>query len=110
MGTIERKRVMRADASQGRRRFGVNGEDGILADAVLVGAETAEDFREVLDEHRARFRRQDQVESALLDDVAVLWWRMRRAQAIETEWLEHELEQEAPGNERARMGGAFGRL
>ena len=106
----DKKPVSRARAAGGRRRSDDGSDDAELAAAVLVGGETRESFQAVLDEHRKRFGELDEVEDALVGDAATLWWRLRRAVAIEGSWIDEELEREPEGDERARIAKAFGRL
>ena len=102
--------MARARAARGRARHLDGKPDGRLAQSVLIGQESAEGFQEVLEEHRAHFGGLRGVEGAMLEDAASLWWRMRRARAVETEWLEQELEQQDAGDERTRIANAFAKL
>jgi hypothetical protein len=108
--TTTKKPVSRARRSRGRRRASTPEADELLAQCVLVEGESAEGFRDVVEQHRARFGEVNEFESAMVEDAALLWWRMRRAHAVETEWLEQELEKEEPGDERRRIGNGFARL
>src|SRR5438067_12822356 len=81
-----------------------------LAGSVLSAGESVEAFEEVMREHRARFGGADEVEQAIVEDLTALWWRTRRAQEVETEWLEQEVGQEGDEDERVRIARAMGRL
>ena len=78
---------------------------------VVLELEWRQGFRDSLENHRARFKPMDSLENELLEDAVALWWRMQRAQAMETEMLELELQQEPEEDASlTRIARAMGRL
>jgi len=108
----EKKPVSRKLKSPGEQPVDENDERA--GKHVVLELEWRQGFRDSLENHRARFKPMDSLENELLEDAVALWWRMQRAQAMETEMLELELQQEpeedAPMTRIARaMGGCWTR-
>src|SRR5947207_5059715 len=67
---------------------------GLTANTVVLTNESKDRFDQVLDSYADHFQPQDEVEMDLVEELAVAKWRQRRAWAIETATLDHELDQQ----------------
>jgi hypothetical protein len=68
---------------------------GLSAKAILLPAESREQFQLLLDAHIQQFQPANAVEMDLVEAMAVARWRLRRIWAIETSLLDHELQRRA---------------
>lgn len=95
---------------EGKARSAMNAlRHGLLAKQVVVGNESPDGFRMLLDEHVERFGELDGVESGMLEEMAASYWRMRRAWAIEQRWMEQAIAA-SPTGDMDEIANAFGSL
>jgi hypothetical protein len=96
---------------EGKKRSSRNAyRHGLLAKTVIIGSESAANFRSLVAQHEEHFGPLDGVELGLLEEMASAYWRMRRSWAIEKEWLEQNLQAQDSPNEVTRIAKAFGDL
>src|SRR5581483_1596163 len=60
---------------------------GLLARCVVLPDESAESFADLLRQYLDRFQPADDIELALVEELASSFWRVRRAWAVETRAL-----------------------
>jgi hypothetical protein len=72
--------------------------------------ESSECFDELVTQHQERFAPADGVEFAMIEEMVAANWRMRRAWAIENRLMEKAIRNQPPGDEAARIAGAFSDL
>jgi hypothetical protein len=72
--------------------------------------ESSECFDELVTQHQERFAPADGVEFAMIEEMVAANWRMRRAWAIENRLMEKAIRNQPPGDEAARIAGAFSQL
>ena len=94
----------KARSSQNARRH------GYLSRMVVTGPESEDGLREVLDEHLRRFSNLDGVEFGMLEEMAVACWRMRRAWAVEKEWMDRLIASRPDQAGITTIASAFGDL
>ena len=94
----------KARSSQNARRH------GFLSRMVITGAESEEGLREILDQHLHRFSNLDGVEFGMLEEMAVAYWRMRRAWAVEKEWMDRIISSQPDQAGITTIASAFGNL
>jgi hypothetical protein len=74
--------------AQGKLRSSQNAiRHGLLAKAILLDTESADNFQQLHDQFTRRFQPADDVEVAIVEDLVACMWRRRRACAIETHAL-----------------------
>ncbi|MGB7721106.1 MAG: hypothetical protein WBL65_14465, partial [Bryobacteraceae bacterium] len=83
---------------------------GLLAKCVVLENESSECFDELVTQHQERFAPADGVEFAMIEEMVAANWRMRRAWAIENRLMEKAIRNQPPGDEAARIAGAFSDL
>jgi hypothetical protein len=97
--------------AEGKRHSSLNAtRHGLLAKSVVLENESADAFRELVKQHLARFGPADDIELAFLEEMAVTFWRQRRAWAIETQLLQNGVDGSAEESEVARIAAAFASL
>jgi hypothetical protein len=80
---------------------------GLLAQCVVLCNESREGFDAYLDQHIRRYNPIDDVELAIVEEMVVAIWRLRRAWAMETRLLDDAILAREPGDELGRLTGAF---
>src|SRR6266542_5662679 len=75
----------KARSTQSARRH------GFLSKMVITGAESEEGLKDIVNEHLRRFGYLDGVEFGMIEEMAVAYWRMRRAWFVEKEWLDQHV-------------------
>ena len=96
---------------QGKARSSQNAlRHGLLAQCVVVGEESNEDFQHLLSEHLDRFGPLDGVEYAMLEEMAAAYWRMRRIWAIEQDWMQKEIDSRVSPDALGRISDSFANL
>jgi len=80
---------------------------GLLAKCVVLTNECRENFEILMAQHIDRYRPADDVELSVVEEMAVAFWRMRRAKAIETRLFDDAIHTREPGDEVGRITGAF---
>ena len=83
---------------------------GLLAKQVVLSNEATANFDELVAQHIHKFGPADGVELAMIEEMAAAYWRLRRAWAIETKWMDEGMEAAAPRGEVARIAAAFSAL
>jgi hypothetical protein len=115
----KRLRANRANAARstgpvtdaGKARVAGNAtRHGLLAAQILIGNESAENFKTLCDIIVRRFEPVDGFEYSLVEELAASYWRLRRAWALETEMFENAMEKQTARRQLARMDAAFGEL
>ncbi len=93
MSSLRRINASRANGARsrgpvtaaGKARSAANAlRHGLLARAVVLEAESAEAFQEMLDDFVLRFQPSDSVELTLVEEMAAALWRQRRCWVVET--------------------------
>jgi hypothetical protein len=83
---------------------------GLLAKQVLIGNESAGNFKALCDILLQRFAPVDDFEYGLIEELASAYWRLRRAWALETEMLENAMQKQTARRQLARMDATFAEL
>lgn len=79
-------------SNAGKSRSSMNAvKHGAYSSAILVLGESREDFESLLLEMRASLLPEGPLEHRVVDRIALLWWRLERAQRVERETLEQAL-------------------
>ena len=92
---------------QGKERSSANAlRHGLLAKRVVLENESSECFDDLVTRHIEHFAPADEVEFGMFEEMAVAYWRMRRACAIEDHLLEKAIRNQPPGDEVARIDAA----
>ena len=96
----------------GKRRSSSNAlRHGLLANSVLVGAESRPQFDSLVASHLERFDPVDGVEFGMIEEMASSYWRMRRLWAIERRLVDDTLaRQDQNTDELDRLTAAFSAL
>ena len=93
---------------QGKERSSANAlRHGLLAKCVVLESESSECFDDLVTRHIEYFAPADGVEFGMVEEMAVAYWRMRRACAIEDRLLEKAIRNQPPGDEAARIDAAL---
>jgi len=96
---------------EGKERASTNAlRHGLLAKCIVLENESSECFDELVTQHQERFAPADGVEFAMIEEMVAANWRMRRAWAIENRLMEKAIRNQPPGDEAARIAGAFSDL
>jgi len=96
---------------QGKEASSANAiRHGLLARCVVIKGESREAFQATLARYIERFQPADEVEMALVEEMAAAFWRLRRSWAIETSLLDHAIDAEPSGDGIDRMAKAFSSL
>src|SRR5574340_30470 len=94
---------------EGKRRASMNAlRHGMLARCAVLENDSPEAFRAVVAQHIARLEPADGVELGIIEEMALAFWRMRRAWAVETRTLDHAVAAQPLGDEIGRIAAAFG--
>jgi hypothetical protein len=80
---------------------------GLLAKCVVLRTESRENFDILLAQHIDRYRPADDVELSVVEEMASVFWRLRRTWAIETRLHDDAINAREPGDEIGRLAGAF---
>ena len=84
---------------------------GLSAKAIVLPAESQDDYERLLAAYVARFRPADQIEMDLVEAMAVARWRLRRIATIEAHMLDNAMSagvtQHAPQNHNQRLARVF---
>jgi hypothetical protein len=93
---------------EAQRRSSLNAiRHGLLSECVVLPGESVEGFAELLAQHIGRFDPADGVEFGMIEEMAAAYWRLRRAWAIENQLLTDAMAAQPPGDDLARIAGAF---
>jgi hypothetical protein len=82
---------------------------GLLAEQVAIGVESPEGFANELEQFEHRIQPIDDVETAIVEDMTLASWRLRRIYATEKIWLDEAIDC-APGNGPEILGAAMRNL
>ncbi|SRR5579871_343418 len=97
--------------TQGKARSSQNAlTHGLLADCIVLPGESQQGFDALIDQHLERFGPADAIEEGIIEEMCAAYWRIRRAWAIENEWMTAELDALADGDPRGRAAKAFRKL
>jgi hypothetical protein len=119
MSSLRRINSSRANGARSRGPITLEGKEhastnalrhGLLAKRVVLESESSECFDELVTQHIQRFAPADGVEFAMIEEMVAANWRMRRAWAIENSLMEKAIRNQPPGDEVARIAGAFSDL
>ena len=92
---------------QGKERSAQNAlRHGLLAKCVALESECPETFAASLSDHLDHLRPATGLELAMVEEMVVSHWRLRRAWAIETRLLDKLTAAQPPGGDLDRMAGA----
>src|SRR6478672_9789912 len=83
---------------------------GLLARNVVVGAESEEHFKLLLDEHLHRFRDLDGVEFGMIEELATCYWRLRRCWAVEKSWMDQAMAANPKTDNMKQIANCFAAL
>jgi len=96
---------------EGKARFAMTAlRHGLLARNVVVGAESEEHFKLLLDEHLHRFRDLDGVEFGMIEELATCYWRLRRCWAVEKSWMDQAMAANPKTDNMKQIANAFATL
>jgi hypothetical protein len=94
--------------AEGKQRSSQNAlRHGLLAEQVVLDCEGREAFEDLLTDHVHRFQPTDEVEYALIEEMAVCHWRIRRTWAIEARMLQDHVDDQIEGDGIGRLTRAF---
>jgi hypothetical protein len=80
---------------------------GLLAKCVVLRTESRENFDILMAQHIDHYRPAADVELRVVEEMAVAFWRMRRAWAIETRLHDGAIAAREPGDKIGRLAAAF---
>ena len=80
---------------------------GLLSDVIVLPSESPEMFQMLFDVTIARFAPVDEVEMALIEEMAAAYWRLRRCMALETATLTESLGQWPNKSSIGQMAAAY---
>jgi hypothetical protein len=83
---------------------------GLLARCIVLQNESAEAFQAIMAQYIDRFQPADDVEMALVEEMAAAFWRQRRSWAIETRLFDNAIETDLSPDAIGRIAGAFSTL
>jgi hypothetical protein len=79
-------------AEEGKRRSSQNAlRHGLLADCVVLCNESRAGFEETFQQYIDRFQPVDEIEFTFVEEMAVNYWRLRRAWSIETKMFDERI-------------------
>jgi hypothetical protein len=96
---------------QGKERSAQNARrHGLLARCIVLQTESTDAFQAIMTEYIRRFQPADDVEMALVEEMAAAFWRQRRCWAIETRLFDNAIETDLSADSIGRIAGAFSTL
>jgi hypothetical protein len=96
---------------QGKERSAQNARrHGLLARCIVLQSESPEAFQAIMTQYVQRFQPADDVEMALVEEMAAAFWRQRRCWAIETRLFDNAIETDPAPDAIGRIAGAFSTL
>ena len=96
---------------QGKERSAQNASrHGLLARCIVLQTESTAAFQAIMTEYIRRFQPADDVEMALVEEMAAAFWRQRRCWAIETRLFDNAIETDLAADSIGRIAGAFSTL
>jgi len=81
-----------------------------LPKIVTTGSESEEGLQQIVGQHLGRFPDSDAVEFGAIEEMAVAYWRMRRAWAMEKEWMDQFIADHPTQRGITVVANAFGEL
>jgi len=104
----QRRPLSRPHHTRGKQASSLNAiRHGLLAKCVVLRTESRAGFDILLDQHIQRYSPPDDAELGVVGGMAVAFWRMRRAWAIETRLHDDAINTREPGDEVDRLAAAF---
>src|SRR5689334_16334895 len=96
---------------EGKARSSQNAlRHGMFSRCVIVGGESADNLKELVEEHQEHLGAASALELGMIEEMASAMWRMRRLWAIEQEWMTQGLENQEAEMEITRIANTFGSL
>jgi hypothetical protein len=96
---------------QGKERSAQNARrHGLLARCIVLQSESSDAFQAIMTQYIQRFQPADDVEMALVEEMAAAFWRQRRCWAIETRLFDNAIETDLSPDSIGRIAGAFSTL
>jgi hypothetical protein len=93
---------------EGKRRSSQNArKHGLLAQYVIVGEESHDEFENAMEEHIRLPRPENNVELTIVENIVSAFWRTRRLWAIEARLMEQRFGDQRTGDDIDRLAGAF---
>jgi hypothetical protein len=83
---------------------------GLLARCIVLQSESPDAFQAIMAQYVERFQPADDVEMALVEEMAAAFWRQRRCWAIETRLFDNAIDADLSGDAIGRIAGAFSTL
>jgi hypothetical protein len=98
-------------SSAGKRRSSANStRHGLLAKCVVIAEESESVFQQFFDEHLQKLNPADGVEYAVVEEIVVAAWRLRRVWNIESTLFSKAIRRSAEASAAARAADAFSAL
>lgn len=111
----KRLRANRANATRSTGPVTVDGKQraarnamrhGLLANQILIGHESADNFKQLCEIFTAKFQPVDEFEFNMIEELAASYWRLRRAWCMEKEMLTSSMKKKS-GGQMTRITEAF---
>jgi hypothetical protein len=97
--------------TEGKRRSSQNArKHGLLAQQIVVGEESHDDFENAMEEHIRILKPANSVELTIVENIVSAFWRTRRLWAIEARLMEQRIKDQRAGDDVDCLAGAFAAL